>query len=149
MVELSQILNMKMKCHKHLNKPVQVQVEGQHSYSGIVEHVDDQYVYMMVPIDETGQYMDLAQLMQGMNAQSMYEYGHEQAYQHIPQQPLARQLESNQRYPFYPAVFPGYPGYYQPYPFYPYPYPYAPYPRPRGWNRLILPLAALTALAVL
>ena len=138
---------MKTQCQEHVNKPVQVQVHGQHNYSGVIEYVDDEHVYLMVPIDETGQYMDLAQLMQGMNAQQMYDY--EQAYYHLQQQPQARQIEGDQRYPLYPPVYPYYPGYYQPYPFYPYPYPYAPFPRPRGWNRLILPLAALTALAVL
>ncbi|MFC0561775.1 hypothetical protein ACFFH4_23110 [Halalkalibacter alkalisediminis] len=83
----------------------------------------------MVPIDETGQYMDLAQLMQGINAQLMYEYSPEQASYHQPQQPLARQAEDDQRYSFYPPAFPYYPGYYKSFPF--YPYPYAPFARPR------------------
>lgn len=146
---MNQFQNMKTQCQQHLNKPVQLQVNGQHVYSGIVEYVDDDHIYVMVPIDETGQYMDLAQMMQGANPQSPNEFGHEHAYYHQSQEPLARQSESEQQYPVYPPVYPGYPGYFQPYPFYPYPYPYAPFPRPRGWSRLILPLAALTAVAAL
>jgi hypothetical protein len=136
--------NMKMQCQNYLHQPVQLQVGGQHGYSGIIEHVDDHNVYVMVPVDETGQYMDLAQLMQGTDVQSMYPSGQEydHAYAQHSQDPLARQ-ERNERY--YPE------GFYSPYPYYYpyYPYPYGPYTRPLGWNRLILPLAALTAIATL
>ncbi|MDT8862034.1 hypothetical protein N0O92_17630 [Alkalihalobacillus sp. MEB130] len=145
---MSQYQNMKMQCQQYVNQAVSVEVENKQNYSGIVEHVDDQYVYLMVPINELGQYMDLSQLTQGTKAHSMYQQGHEydHAFAHYPQPSMARE-EDERFYPagFYPPIFP-YP-YFPPYPH--FPYPYGPYPRPIGWNRLILPLAALTAIAAL
>lgn len=101
---------MKMHCHQYVNQPVHLQVNMQHGYSGIIEHVDDEHVYLMVPVNENGEYMDLAQLMQAEHPNTMMR-----------------------QFPYYP---------------FPY-YPYYGFPRPFGWNRLILPLAALTALSVL
>ncbi len=148
---MNQLYNMKCQCQQYLNQPVTLQVNGQPSYSGVVEHVDDENVYIMVPVDETGQYMDLEQLMNGWQSQSMYDYGQgaDHAYAHQEQQPMTRHGEYDRYYaPGYYPYYPTYPPYaYYPYPY--YPYPYGPYPRPIWWNRLILPLAALTAIAAL
>ncbi|NEU31498.1 hypothetical protein GN156_12060 [bacterium LRH843] len=111
----------KQQCEQYLNQPVQVQVNGQSGYSGILEYVDDENVYLMVPVDENGQYIELEQMM-NQSEQQMMRQG------------------TGERYPYYPYN----PYYYQPYPYYPYPYA-----RPFGWNRLILPLVALTALAAI
>ncbi|MCM3712626.1 hypothetical protein [Halalkalibacter oceani] len=121
----SQLEQIKMQCQQCINQAVHVEVNGQHGYNGVVEHVDDEYVYLMVPVDENGQYLDLAT----MNMNAMHPNGANQAVQ-----PMMRQ-QMGARYPYNP--------YFSPYPFYPYP------PRPFGWNRLVLPLAALTALAIL
>ncbi|GAE25877.1 hypothetical protein JCM9140_1898 [Halalkalibacter wakoensis JCM 9140] len=142
--------NMKVNCQQYLHQPVQVQLGQQQSYSGVIEHVDDHNVYLMVPIDEMGQYMDLATLMQGANAQSMYHYGQgDQAFDYIPQDPMARQQAEQERYFAGGGYFPPYPPFPVRPPFPYYPYPYGPFPRPLGWGRIILPLAALTAIAAL
>lgn len=107
--QVDQLAQMKMQCQQLINQPVHLQVHGEQGYNGIIEQVDDEHVYLLVPVNEHGQYMDLGQMMNNQE-----------------NQPMMRQ--------FYP--------YYQPYPYYGY-------PRPYGWNRLVLPLAALTALAVL
>lgn len=126
---MNQAQQMKMQCQNYVNQPVQLQVHGQSGYSGIIEHVDDENVYLMVPVDESGQYIDLVELMNG------YHPINKQAGEQSTLPLMGQEINvRNERYPFYP-----------PYP----PYPYYPYPRPRGWGRLILPLAALTALAVL
>ncbi len=132
---MNQAHQMKMQCQQYMNQPVHLQVNGQSGYSGIIEHVDDENVYVMVPTDEHGQYEDIGQVMMEMNS---YGYMNEQQTQK-PSQDMMRD-GIDQRYPY----FPYYP-YYQPYPY----YPYYPYPRPRRWSRLILPLAALTAIALL
>lgn len=121
---MNHIEQMKLNCEQHVNKPVYLQLQGNEGYSGVIEHVDDEHVYLLVPVDENGQYIHLSELMGQMEHTSHH---------------MMRQ----------------YPYYYQPYPNYygggyghGYGYGYG-YPRPYNWNRLVLPLAALTALSVL
>ncbi len=108
------VQQIKAQCEQYLNQPVQVQVHGQSEYSGIIEHVDDNYVYLMVPVDEHGNHLDLSMMAGAMSR------------------------GPDERYPYYRQF----------YPFNPYYNPYF-YPQPFGWNRLILPLVALTALATI
>ncbi|WP_100371911.1 hypothetical protein [Bacillus sp. FJAT-45037] len=114
---------MQMLCEQYMNQAVHTQLNGQPGYNGVVEYVDNEHLYLMVPVDDNGQYMDMAYMMNEMNGMQPFEQ----------MQPSM----DRQYYPYYP--------YYQQ-PFY---YPYYGYGRPRRWNRLILPLAALTAIALL
>lgn len=111
---------MKEMCEQHINQAVTMQANGM-NYEGVVEMVDDNHVYMMVPVDEQGQFMSMYEVMAGMQQEQQQQ----------------QMMNGQERY--------GYP--YQPY--YPGYYPYYPRPRPYGWRRLVFPLAALTALAIL
>ncbi len=111
---------MKEMCEQHMNQAVTMQANGM-NYEGVVEMVDDNHVYMMVPVDEQGQFMSMYEVMAGMQQEQQQQ----------------QMMNGQERY--------GYP--YQPY--YPGYYPYYPRPRPYGWRRLVFPLAALTALAIL
>lgn len=112
---------IKAQCEQHLNQPVQLQMNGHENYQGVIEHVDDQNVYLLIPSDENGQYMDVKEAMQW----NQQQWGN--ASQGF------NQWEVDQRY----------------YPYYPTPY-YNPYYRPRPiWRRFVLPLALLTAFSVL
>lgn len=137
--------HMKYQCQQHVNNPVQLQVNGYYNYEGIIESVDDHNVYLMVPVDEVGQQMNLSQVMETMNQPANHQHYHDDAFYQQPTETAERAGDERYAYP--------YPGYgYQPYPFNPAPfspYGYGYYPRPYRWNRLVLPLAALTALAVL
>ncbi|WP_062050572.1 hypothetical protein [Bacillus sp. JCM 19034] len=55
---------IKAQCEQHLNQPVQLQMNGHENYQGVIEHVDDQNVYLLIPSDENGQYMDVKEAMQ-------------------------------------------------------------------------------------
>ncbi|WGU97673.1 hypothetical protein QJQ58_13000 [Paenibacillus dendritiformis] len=92
-------------CLKHMHRYVKVHTHDGCCYHGIVEHVDDEHLYLAVP---AGQWMHY-----GGAAASM-----DRAY--VP-------------YGYFGGGYPGY-------------YPYGYY---RPFNRLILPLVALTALALL
>ncbi|GAF65729.1 hypothetical protein BTS2_2628 [Bacillus sp. TS-2] len=121
------VSQLKMQCEQYMNQPVSVQYQGQ-QINGVLEHVDHEQIYLMVLVDENGQYMDLAQAMQ--HQQMNDGYPHQQSGQMHPNYHQTRN-------PFFPGpgFYPGYfPGYYN--------------PRP-NWNRLVLPLAALTAIALL
>lgn len=110
--------HIKSLCQSYLNQPVKVEVEGSTEYNGIIEQVDDDYVYLLVPVDDYGNMLNVKDVL-------------------TLEQTMQRDETENRQ--FYP------PFYYNPYFYNPYFYP-----RPRyGWNRLVLPLAALTALAVL
>ncbi|MCK0473961.1 hypothetical protein [Halalkalibacter sp. APA_J-10(15)] len=114
---------MKTQCEQHVNQPVQLQMNGQQEYQGVIEHVDDHYVYLLVPTDEQGQYMDVKETWMEWNHQ---QWGN-------AQDGYDQRNIDHRYYPYYP---------YNPY--------YYPYYRPRPvWNRLVLPLALLTAFAVL
>ncbi|RXJ00020.1 hypothetical protein DS745_13430 [Anaerobacillus alkaliphilus] len=108
-------------CKNHMHRYVLVQTAGQQAYDGIVENVDDTNLYLAVPVGES----------------------------------MQREGESEDRLVGgvgfgYPGF--GYPGFGYPgfgYPGYGYPgfgYPYSPR---RRFQRLILPLAAITALSLI
>ncbi|WP_420901933.1 hypothetical protein [Paenibacillus dendritiformis] len=104
-------------CLKHMHRYVKVTTYDGCCYHGIVEHVDDEYLYLAVP---AGQWMHYGGAAASMD-HAFVPYGF---------------------YGGYPGSYPGY--YYGG--FYPGYYPFGYY---RPFNRLILPLAALTALALL
>ncbi len=112
---------LQMLCQRYVNHPVQVQMYGHAPLKGLVEYADDENLYLVVPTDENGNYLDIDELMPEINAQHPY------------QEPMTAE---GQRY-YYPPYPPPYP-YYSPYP-----------PRPFGWNRLIIPLTALVAITAL
>ncbi|WP_413374608.1 hypothetical protein [Alkalihalobacillus sp. 1P02AB] len=113
---------IKTSCQQYMNQPVSVQYQGQ-VINGVIENVDDEQLYLLVAVDDNGQYVDLAQLMQEQHQSGSHQ---------------AQQFQRNPYYNPYPAYYPSY--------YYP---SYYPYPRPINWNRLVLPLAALTAIALL
>jgi hypothetical protein len=109
-------------CRSHMHRYVLVQTTDQQSFDGIVENVDETNLYLAVPIG------DGMEREEGNDERLIGGVGYGAGY----------------GYPGY--GFPGYgfPGY--GYPGYGYPY----YPRPRRrFRRLVLPLAALTALTLL
>ncbi|MDQ0205304.1 hypothetical protein [Alkalicoccobacillus murimartini] len=110
---------MKSMCEQYINQAIKMHANGV-DYEGVIETVDDDHVYVMVPVDEQGQFMSMYEVMAGMNQE---------------QEQMMTSGQSRYGYPYQPY----YPGY----------YPYYPRPRPYGWRRLIFPLAALTALAIL
>lgn len=93
--------DLKGICVQYLHHYVRVKMEDGKEYEGLIEHVDGDHLYLLLPERSEG-------LMMGQD------------------QGLGT-LEERQFYP----------GYGYPYPFYP------------GYRRFILPLAALTALALL
>ncbi|WP_059102819.1 hypothetical protein [Shouchella shacheensis] len=102
------------QCQQYTNYPVKLDTHEGHHWEGIIEYVDQENVYLLIPVDMQEQPMSLTQLKHEYES---FEGG-------------------DKRY------YPGYGGY-----GYPYPPPYR--PRPYGWRRLALPLAGLTALALL
>ncbi|WP_236416746.1 hypothetical protein [Paenibacillus sp. JJ-223] len=114
-------MEAKKLCMDHLHRYVCIQMEDGNLFDGIVEHVDDDMVYLAVPV------------------------GPEAA---VPYANQAPSVMPSSNMPITPmrGFYPGY-GYPQPYP-YPYPYPYYGYGR-RRFNRLVLPLFGLVALSLL
>ncbi|OAZ50170.1 hypothetical protein [Paenibacillus polymyxa] len=125
-VTASQQMDAKTLCQQHMYRYVCVWVKDGTMYDGIVEHVDDEKIYLAVPMG-----------------------GEEMENVNLPYPPNNCGCGSR--------AYGGYASY-PPYPPYPYPYPYPvpvpayaygfPYGR-RRFNRLILPLAALTAISLL
>ncbi|MCT8139486.1 hypothetical protein H1D32_18310 [Anaerobacillus sp. CMMVII] len=114
--------NMYDVCKNHMHRYVLVQTTEQQAYDGIVENVDETNLYLAVPVGETMQ-------RDGGNEERLiggFGLGYGPGF----------------GYPGY--GFPGYgfPGY--GYPGYGYPFG----PR-RRFQRLVLPLAAITALSLL
>ncbi|SET14941.1 hypothetical protein SAMN05216389_10653 [Oceanobacillus limi] len=150
-------------CKKHMHSYVLAEMNDGTQVDGIVTGLDDEYVYMAVPNDPMSgaqQPMTGAQPMQGMQQypgaqpmQGMQQYpGMQQPMQGTQQmpggQPGTQQTgqmmrdDDDDRYGFgygfpgygFPGYGFGYPGYFGP---------------GRRFRRLVLPLAALTALSVL
>ncbi|MGR6544971.1 hypothetical protein [Paenibacillus tundrae] len=102
-------------CKEHMHRYVCVQMQDGSHYDGIMENVDDDMIYLAVPVgpEATMHHANWApNAMPGAN----YSLAHARGF---------------------------YPGY-----GYPTPYPYYGYGR-RRFNRLVLPLFALTALTLL
>jgi hypothetical protein len=131
--------DMKTMCTHHMHRYVLVQTNDGRDYDGFVEHVDDQNVYLAVPIGRLGtearEEHNRDQKGNGNN-----ERNHDESDQRI-----------NGFYGGYPGF--GYPGFGYGRPGYSYGFPgygyYPGYGRRARFQRLILPLAALTALSVL
>jgi hypothetical protein len=125
---------MKKLCENHKHRYVLVTTKDGRQFDAIIESVDNENVSFAVPMGgemHTG----------APHGDQGFGYGYEGDF--------AEDYEGGQTRQF----FPGYQTYgfpYTPYPPFP-PYSYYPpfYYRPRRFQRLILPLAALTALSVL
>ncbi|MFM9280739.1 hypothetical protein [Paenibacillus jiagnxiensis] len=151
-------------CMKHMHRYVCVWTKDGSTYDGIVEHVDDENIYMAVPIGEANANMPhhanvqyQANMPHTANAQYQANMPHTANVQYHANMPHPTHVrpEANLPYPDcgcgetrafgypffgYPGAFPGYGyGYGFGYPFY----------GRRRFNRLILPLAALTAIGLL
>lgn len=126
-------------CKNHMHSYVLAELEDGTKFDGIITGLDEEYVYFAVPIDNepTAQMMqnDPSQMMQSVPTQMM---------QNDPSQMMQNMGELRQfgwygygGFPPYGFGFPGFgfPG-------------YGFGPR-RRFRRLVLPLAALTALSVL
>ncbi|MBE0342790.1 hypothetical protein E4V51_19160 [Paenibacillus sp. 28ISP30-2] len=109
----------KTLCQQHMHRYVCVWVKDGTMYDGIVEHVDDEKIYLAVPMGEA-ENVNLPYPPNNCGCGSR-AYGGFASYPPYP----------------YPAPVPGYG--------YGYGFPY----RRRRFNRLILPLAALTAISLL
>ncbi|MGJ9382962.1 hypothetical protein [Salipaludibacillus sp. CF4.18] len=116
--------DMRQHCEEHMHRYVQVTTNDNRSFDGIVECVDEENLYLAVPNGG-------GEIAGGPHDSAGQGFG----YGYFDQ--------ADER-----QFFPGYGGYGYPY-YTPYPQPYYPYYRPRRFQRLILPLAALTALSVL
>ncbi|WP_236035013.1 hypothetical protein [Alkalihalobacterium elongatum] len=95
---------MQSLCQQYMNQHVMVQTNDHQTYHGIIEHVDNDHVYLAVPMTDT------------------QHHGH------------GFMRNDERQWGFG-------------YPYAPYPYPYPFYPSP--FRRLVLPLAALTAISLL
>ncbi|WP_025028046.1 hypothetical protein [Caldalkalibacillus mannanilyticus] len=132
----TQPIDMKKTCVDHINRYVLIQTKDGYSYDGIVEHVDDQNVYLAVPIGEE------------IMSEPMYQPRDQVS---APDQRVEQENPESGERQFYPG-FGGYPGYGGFYPGYGYPaygYPGYGFPRRRRFSPLILPLTAIAALSLL
>lgn len=117
-------------CKDHMHSYVLAEMVDGTKVDGIVTGLDDEYVYLAVPLEQ--QHCNVP------HNQQSYGYPTEE----IPEHGYPDHLYGYSRYGGYPGYgYYGYPGYGYGYPGYGYP--------PRRFRRLILPLAALTALSVL
>ncbi|MCR6106145.1 hypothetical protein HXA34_07610 [Salipaludibacillus agaradhaerens] len=134
------IQDIKKHCENHLHRYVLVTTNDGRQFDAIVESVNDDHISLAVPINGEQMMHEGSPFHEGMPQGFGYGAGHEDN--------MSRQFTPGYGpgpYPPYGPPF-GPPGY-GPYP--PYgPGPYPPY-RPRRFQRLILPLAALTALAAI
>lgn len=139
-------------CKKHMYRYVRATMADGSAHDGFVEHVDDEQVYLAIPIGhENMPYHHAQETMPYHHAQETMPYHHGENKPFHPGQvspyhhggcwdPCYRYPEQDAR-AFFP--FPGY-GY-----GYGFGYPYYGFPYRRRFNRLILPLAGLTALSLL
>jgi hypothetical protein len=114
----------KTLCQKHMYRYVRVWVKDGTMYDGIVEHVDNEKLYLAVPRDE----MENANVNVNANAN---------ANANLPYPPNNCGCGGSR-------AFWGY-AFYPPYPAFGYGFPYG----RRRFNRLVLPLAALAAIGLL
>ncbi|WP_078597353.1 hypothetical protein [Evansella clarkii] len=127
--------HMKKMCEDHLHRYVLVTTKDNQQFDGIVEHVDDENLYLAVVMNQYAGYP-----MQG--APSGFGYGNDSEEDNGEDQRII--APGFGAAPFYGGYgpyggFPAYGGYG------PYGYPY----RRSPFGRLILPLAGLTVLILL
>lgn len=145
----------KQICHHHMHRYVRVVIIDGRAFDGFVDHVDDENLHLAVPV---GHEMHCDQMENASypneNMSPMGGYGSNPQLQptgYGNQQGAGNQSWGTGGYPGV-DVRAFVPGYYPPgsaYGYYPPPaFGYNPYGR-RRFNRLLLPLAALTALTVL
>lgn len=112
------------QCREYLQQPVRIETKDGGHYEGIIEYVDNEYVYLLSYADQGP-----TEVRSEENRQ-VYGYG----------------------FPYYGPGYGSYYGlgygYYGGYPFYG-PYGYGYYGFPRRISRLVLPLAALAAISLL
>ncbi|WP_279390795.1 hypothetical protein [Alkalihalobacillus sp. LMS39] len=121
---MHQMHNMKSLCQQYVNQSVAIQTNDHQVHHGIIEYVDDEMVYLMVP--DEGDMSHHGGQYRSFDDQSRYGVP---AYGYPPY--------GRPPYGFPPYGYPGYgfPGY--------------GWYRPRPFRRLALPLAALTAVSLL
>lgn len=114
------------QCREYLQQPVRLQTNDGGYYEGVIEHVDNEYVYLITTVSEG------STEFRGGESRQRPPYGYGFPYG-----------------PGYGGYYgSGYGAYYGGYPFYgPYGYGYFGYPG--RISRLVLPLAALTAISLL
>lgn len=141
----------KQLCEKHKYRYVRVWTDQGTMHDGFIEHVDDEKMYLAIPVGhENMQYQAKAPCHHHHMHHPAYVHGSvgtaPQANANMSMHPNANMNmhpNANMNYPYYEtrAFFPGY--------FYPpYGYGYG-YGYPGRFNRLVLPLAALTAISLL
>jgi len=110
-------------CKKHMYRYVRATMSDGSAHDGFVEHVDEEKVYLAVPVGHENM---------------PYHHGNVSPYHHAGcWDPCYRYAAQDTR-----AFFP--------YPYgYGYGYPYGGFPYGRRFNRLVLPLVGLTALSLL
>lgn len=124
-------------CKNHMYRYVLLQTNDGRSYDGIIEHVDDKNVYLAVPIAATD--------MGFRNDEELNEQDNDEVDRNRDEKDQRQFLGGYGSPGGYPVY--GFPGY--GYPVYGYPVYGVGIPRRRRFQRQILPLAALTALALL
>jgi hypothetical protein len=133
--------DMMAMCKHHMHRYVLVQTSDGRSYDGIVENVDDRNVYLAIPIGRVDMgYRETENTFENEEEQS--ERSDENSEQRI------FGGYGGYGYGGYPGGFGGY-GYGRPGYGYGYPGYHGGYGRRGRFQRLILPLAALTALSIL
>ncbi|MGF7046091.1 hypothetical protein J2T13_000553 [Paenibacillus sp. DS2015] len=136
-------------CHDHIHRYVRVWLIDGRNYDGFVESVDDEQLYLAVPVcHEVPQSGQMGAENAGHQVGWNDHHGNYGGYPGIQTRALSQGYyasavsdpsDPSRSYPVFPGY--GYPGY--GYGGYGYP-PYG-----RRFNRLILPLAALAALSLL
>ncbi|BFH61419.1 hypothetical protein [Paenibacillus azoreducens] len=113
-------IGAKEVCKKHIYRYVRVTMVDGSSHDGFIEHVDEENVYLAVPV--------------GHENIPHHHHGHVSPYHYGGWDPCFRFPAPDSR-----AFFP----------YYGFGYPFFGYPYGRRFNRLVLPLAGLTALSLL
>jgi len=106
-------------CRKYKNYWCTMRMRDGRVYSGVIDDVDRDHVYLLVPRED---WMRKSSEKGKKEQRQFYDYGY--------------------GYPYYYPESPFYGGYY-----YPSPYPYPYFPR-RRFRRIALPLAFLTGIAL-
>jgi hypothetical protein len=156
-IEEMEKIEAKQVCHHHMHRYVRVVILDGRAFDGFVENVDDEQLYLAVPVghEMNNEQMEHAGYHEGNNA-PMDSYANPSNLQptsYEPQKGYGHQQGCGCNGPSSGSGYPGvdarafFPGYYPA----PAPFPgygYNPYGR-RRFNRIILPLALLSTLALL